>query len=63
VNYYDPDCVPRARERLEQRRREADVQRLAREIHGTTRIRPRLWLAVGFTLGIGRRASQLRLEA
>jgi hypothetical protein len=64
MNYQTPDSLRLVTcERLDQRRREGDNERLAREIRGTgaRRWRPRLagWLVLGAT----RHAGQPRLEA
>jgi hypothetical protein len=52
-----------SRERHGQRLADADAERLAREIRGTSHRRPRLRLIVGFPLKPSRRAGELRLES
>jgi hypothetical protein len=64
VYYNDQDFARLVtRERLEQRIREAEAARLAREIRGTAPRRRRLRVSVGLRLGSGRRAIRRRLEA
>ncbi len=64
VYYNDQDFARLVtRERLEQRLREAEATRLAREIRGTAPRRRRLGISVGLMLGRGRRAIRPRLEA
>jgi hypothetical protein len=62
VNYYDSDslCVV-IRERREQRTREGDAERLAREIRGTQKRGRRRPLNIA--LALSRRATRPRLEA
>jgi hypothetical protein len=63
VNHYTEDVLHLVtRERHQQRAREAEAERLAREIRGTTPKRRRLRLP-GLVPGTGRRATQPRLEA
>jgi hypothetical protein len=62
VNYSDPYSLRLlADPRHEQRLREADAERLAREISRKSRSRMRL--AVGFRLGTDRRPDHAPLEA
>jgi hypothetical protein len=63
VNYYSEDLLRLARREREQRAREAEAERLAREIRGTVPRRRRRRLTVGLALGAGRRATEPRLEA
>jgi hypothetical protein len=64
VNQHDPDSLRLlTRERHEQRRREGDNERLARDIRGTTPRRRRRPLSVGFTLATRRPMQPPRLEA
>jgi hypothetical protein len=63
VNYHDLVSLSFAtRERLERRTREADAERLGREIRRTPR-RRRVRVTIGLAFGAGRRATQPRLEA
>jgi hypothetical protein len=64
VNYHTTDSLRlMTRERLEQRARDADNERLAREIQGTAEHSRRRRLTLGFALNSSRRAGQPRLEA
>lgn len=62
--YNDLDFVRLvARERFEERLREADATRLAKEIRGTAPCSRGLRTTVRLTLGTSRRALRSRLEA
>ena len=64
VNYYDSDSLRLVtRERLDQRIREADAERLAREIRGTERKSRRRRLTIGLALRPSHRATRPRPEA
>jgi hypothetical protein len=64
VNYHTSDSLRLVtRERLEQRARDADNERLAREIQGTAEHHRRRRLTLGLALNSSRRAGQPRLEA
>ncbi len=52
-----------AREHQEKRLCEAAMERLAHEIGGSTKRRPRVRLSIGFMLKPRQRADQRRLEA
>lgn len=63
MNYYNQDSLRLAtRERLEQRVREAEAERLAREINRNTRARVRRPLTFWHVRVTGHRASKPRLE-
>ena len=63
MNYYTSDSLRLvAREHLEQRRREAENERLARKIRGTGEHRWRSRLIAWLALGPNRRVGQPRLE-
>jgi len=64
VNYHTSDSLRLVtREHLEQRAREADNERLAREIRGTAQHHRRPRLTLRLALRPSRRAAQPRLEA
>ena len=64
MDSYDLDSLRLlVRERHDQRLREADTERLVREIRGTAQKRRLLRLSAGTTLAVGRRATHPRLEA
>jgi hypothetical protein len=64
MNYYTSDSLRLlTREHLEQRGREAENERLAREIGGTEERRRRPRLSAWLALGPSRPAGQPRLEA
>jgi hypothetical protein len=64
VNYYHSDSLRLViRERLEQRTREANAERLAREIRLTKKRSRRRPLIIGLALRASHRATQPRLEA
>jgi hypothetical protein len=63
VNYYDLDSLRLlARQHHDLRLREADAERLARELRGTPQRRPRLRLTVSLALGARHRLRPRRLE-
>ena len=64
VNYFDSESLRlMTRERLDQRTREADAERLAREIRGTEKRSRRRRLTIGLALRTSHRATRPRLEA
>jgi hypothetical protein len=63
VNYYTEDLLRVVTREHEQRAREAEAERLAREVRGTVPARRRLRSTIGLALAAGRRARQPRLEA
>jgi hypothetical protein len=63
VHYHDRDFVRLvARERFEERLREADAERLAREIRRGDQRRRRLRVTVGLVVGARHRVRRPRLE-
>lgn len=63
MNYYDSNSLRLVtRERLEQRTRDADAERLAREIRGTDKRSRRRRLTIALALHASHRATRPRLE-
>jgi hypothetical protein len=63
MSHYDLDSLRLlARERHEQRLREADAERLARELRATAQPRRRLRVPVNLVVGAGQRLRPRRLE-